>query len=292
MANLSASSHPENNHTFTTTEQSVDDQGRKVEITKTIGMPKIITKLPRSAAGRSSAKWTKFGCVAGLPMGPDSAHTRIADEVSLLLSRPALAALMQAGASGSSSDASAGGASGSSGGAAASGGKRLTCRHCGGEHWTTKCPYKDTLAELDAASGGSSAGFMDGTDGGAAFGGASGPGKYIPPSMRARMEAAGGNASMMGMSADEGFTLKVNNLSVIATEESIGNLFMRVAGGSIRRVFLPRDRETGDCRGFGFITYDTKEDAQHAIDKLDRYGFDHLILRVEWAANRKPMGSL
>jgi len=31
----------------------------------------------------------------------------------------------------------------------------------------------------------------------------------------------------------------------------------------------------------------SREDGQRAIDKLDGYGYDSLILRVEWAAPRE-----
>jgi len=31
-----------------------------------------------------------------------------------------------------------------------------------------------------------------------------------------------------------------------------------------------------------------REDGQRAINKLDGYGYDSLILRVEWAAPREP----
>ena len=33
-----------------------------------------------------------------------------------------------------------------------------------------------------------------------------------------------------------------------------------------------------------------RQDAQRAIDKLDGYGYDNLILRVEWAAPRAGEG--
>ena len=36
-------------------------------------------------------------------------------------------------------------------------------------------------------------------------------------------------------------------------------------------------------RGFAFINFFAREDAQKAIDKLDGHGYDHLILSVTWA---------
>ena len=36
-------------------------------------------------------------------------------------------------------------------------------------------------------------------------------------------------------------------------------------------------------QGFAFISYQYREDAQKAIENLNGYGYDHLILKVEWA---------
>ena len=36
-------------------------------------------------------------------------------------------------------------------------------------------------------------------------------------------------------------------------------------------------------QGFAFISYELKDYAQRAIDSLNGYGYDHLILKVEWA---------
>jgi translation initiation factor 3 subunit G len=61
---------------------------------------------------------------------------------------------------------------------------------------------------------------------------------------------------------------------------------MRGAPGPITRIYVALDRETGESRGFAFINFVNRDDAQRAIDKLDGYGYDNLILRVEWAAPR------
>ena len=42
-------------------------------------------------------------------------------------------------------------------------------------------------------------------------------------------------------------------------------------------------RETHQSRGFAFINFFAREDAQKAIDKLDGHGYDHLILSDTWA---------
>ena len=40
---------------------------------------------------------------------------------------------------------------------------------------------------------------------------------------------------------------------------------------------------TGQCKGFAFINYYRQEDAAKAITTLNGFGYDHLILNVEWA---------
>ena len=56
--------------------------------------------------------------------------------------------------------------------------------------------------------------------------------------------------------------------------------------GSISRIFLARDKVTNQCKGFAFINYHRREDAARAIQTLNGYGYDHLILSVDWS---KPL---
>lgn len=56
--------------------------------------------------------------------------------------------------------------------------------------------------------------------------------------------------------------------------------------GMISRIYIAYDRETGESRGFAFVNFTHKDDAARAVAKLDGYGYDNLILRVEFAAPR------
>ena len=51
--------------------------------------------------------------------------------------------------------------------------------------------------------------------------------------------------------------------------------------GKIERLYLGRERMTNKLRGFGFITYATREQADKAIERFNGYKLDHLILKVE-----------
>lgn len=42
--------------------------------------------------------------------------------------------------------------------------------------------------------------------------------------------------------------------------------------GPISRIYVAYDRERGFNRGFAFVNFVRKDDAQRAIDKLDGYG--------------------
>jgi len=51
---------------------------------------------------------------------------------------------------------------------------------------------------------------------------------------------------------------------------------------------LAKDRETMTSRGFAFISFVHHDDAANAMTALQGYGYDHLILKLEWA---RPSGS-
>ena len=57
--------------------------------------------------------------------------------------------------------------------------------------------------------------------------------------------------------------------------------------GKLNRVYLAKDRETNTSRGFAFVSYYNRQDAERALEKLQGYGYAHLILYLEWA---KPSG--
>ncbi|KAF9603844.1 hypothetical protein IFM89_038027 [Coptis chinensis] len=56
--------------------------------------------------------------------------------------------------------------------------------------------------------------------------------------------------------------------------------------GHVSHVYIAYDQKTGISRGFGFVNFVHKDDAKNAIAKLNGYGYDNLILRVEWVAPR------
>jgi translation initiation factor 3 subunit G len=75
--------------------------------------------------------------------------------------------------------------------------------------------------------------------------------------------------------------VRVTNLSEDTKESDLQDLFRPF--GPINRIYLAKDKHTGLSKGFAFISFIRREDAQRAIDKLDGYGYDNLILHLEWA---------
>merc|ERR1719450_671531 len=114
------------------------------------------------------------------------------------------------------------------------------------------------------------------------------PGKYVPPSLRGKGEGGDGKGKGKGKGGDYGgqveASLRVFNLSDDVKEGDVQDLFGQC--GRLQRVFLAKDMTTFQSKGFAFITYYNREDAQRAIDKLNGHGYDNLILQVNWAKPR------
>ncbi|MGI0489302.1 RNA recognition motif domain-containing protein [Pantanalinema rosaneae CENA516] len=85
-------------------------------------------------------------------------------------------------------------------------------------------------------------------------------------------------------------TIYIGNLSYRATVEDLTEVFTDY--GTVKRVVLPTDRETGRMRGFAFVELedDTQEDA--AIEELDGAEWMGRQLKVNKAKpkeeNRSP----
>lgn len=114
-------------------------------------------------------------------------------------------------------------------------------------------------------------------------------GKYVPPSVRAGlsgMSAGGAGGYQPERRMDDHNTIRVTNLSESTTEADLQELFQRY--GRISRVYLAKDKETMQSRGFAFVSFVNKEDAAKAMDELQGFGYDHLILKLEWARPNAP----
>ena len=76
------------------------------------------------------------------------------------------------------------------------------------------------------------------------------------------------------------------SISENTTEADLQDLFKPF--GRISRVYLAKDKETLQSRGFAFVSFVNKDDAARAMEKLQGFGYDHLILKLEWARPNAP----
>jgi len=259
-----------------TTEYSINDDGKKIKIVRTFEI--IKKQVPKSVAHRKAL--AKFGMSRNDRPGPDPATTIVAEEIfmNFVLHKEEHEKDEEKTPWDKVKDNKGG---------------VVTCRICKEDHWTTHCPYKEKVGllkdlQMDAgeekpgatpAIGGPPTGVV-GTAGTQKSGGT----VYVPPGRR---EGARGGESMNDRRRNEDTAaIRVSNLSESTQEADLQELFKPF--GHIARIYLSKDKITGQCKGFAFVHYYKKDDAQKAIATLNGFGYDHLILNVEWA---KPSGS-
>ena len=81
--------------------------------------------------------------------------------------------------------------------------------------------------------------------------------------------------------------LYVGNLPFTATEESIRNLF--APHGTVEKISLISDRDTGRPRGFGFVEM-SDSDASRAMQALNGKELDGRALKINEAQDRPRSG--
>ncbi|KAF8318740.1 translation initiation factor eIF3g [Clavulina sp. PMI_390] len=258
----------------TVIEYKTNEAGKRVKITRRIKRTLRTALVDHVVAERK--QWAKFGADKGKGPGLDNATTTVAERVDLRLSAGNKFQEVEPDETAQLKEKL--------------GAKKIMCRLCKGDHFTSKCPHKAVLAPLT----GEDAGDADDMPVEGAVGGAPGPsaagGKsvYVPPSLRAG--AARGAGEMMGRpgggNRDDLPTLRITNVSEDASEDDLRELFMRF--GRVARVFLGRDRETGIGKGYAFVSYEDRAAAQKAIDRMNGFGYDNLILSVAWSQPREP----
>src|SRR4051794_37636189 len=85
-----------------------------------------------------------------------------------------------------------------------------------------------------------------------------------------------------------GNRLYVGNLSFNTSKETIESTF--AAAGEVREVAMPTDRETGQPRGFAFVTMGSAQAATTAISQLNGAMVDGRSLKVNEAQERTGGG--
>ena len=101
--------------------------------------------------------------------------------------------------------------------------------------------------------------------------------KYVPPSIR-----KGGNKSE---EEDRNRKLIVRNIPHDIMEDDIADIIMTC--GKLYDVRIHRDKYTGESKGFAFVKCETHEVAKKIIDTYDRKPIGRMIMRIDFAEDRK-----
>ena len=176
-----------------------NDDGKKVKVTRRIKTTVVREHVNPQVAERRS--WAKFGLEKGHAAGPSFDTTSVGENITF---RPSVNWKVQA-----QEAEKAGGEKGDMKDQLKD--KKVKCRICSGEHFTARCPYKDTMAPIDEPGAGG-AGADTGADADAGAGGlGAGSSSYVPPHLR-KGAAAGGEKMAGKYEKDDLATLRVTNV--------------------------------------------------------------------------------
>lgn len=237
--------------TKTVVSYRLNAKGQKVKITQKIKEVKVKERVHPSIAVRRG--WLKYGKEKHTSPGPDTRTTQLGEIVELKLA--ASWKEMEKKEEDERAEEKAN----------LVGTKRLKCRTCGSAlHLTFQCPFKDTLGpEASGEAGAAEA--LEST-------------KYVPAHLRA--------GAPTREERDDSCTLRVSQLNTMVNEDMIrGELFGKY--GPLQRVTLITHRDTGESKGFAYVTFHSESAAQKALDDLNGKGFYSLILRLEWSKKKK-----
>uniref|UniRef100_A0AAY5K8R8 Eukaryotic translation initiation factor 3 subunit G n=1 Tax=Esox lucius TaxID=8010 RepID=A0AAY5K8R8_ESOLU len=220
----------------TITEYKIDEDGKKFKIIRTF---KIETRKASKAVARRK-NWKKFGNSEYDPPGPNVADTTVSDDVFMVF----ISSKEDLNAQDQEEDPMN----------KLKGQKIVSCRICKGDHWTTRCPYKDTLGpmqkelaeQLGLSTGDTTKSAGDEPEPATPAAGSK-TGKYVPPSLRDGSTRRGESMQPNRRGAsDDNATIRVTNLSEDTRETDLQELFRPF--GSISRIYLAKDKNTGQSK--------------------------------------------
>ena len=181
-----------------------NEQNQKVKVTRRTRMVTVIEKVNPVVAERR--EWAKFGLEKGKPKGPQPDTTSVGENILFRPSRDWKNVQAEEAKSG-------GGKAEEKSLKEQLKDKKVKCRICQGEHFTARCPFKDTMAPADDGANPVADPMAEDEDGGKAAGGlGAGGSSYVPPHMRKGAQSAG---ERMGgkFERDDLATLRVTNVS-------------------------------------------------------------------------------
>ncbi|HAC62602.1 MAG TPA: RNA-binding protein [Cyanothece sp. UBA12306] len=83
-------------------------------------------------------------------------------------------------------------------------------------------------------------------------------------------------------------SIYVGNLAYEVTEADLNSVFAEY--GSVKRVYVPTDRDTGRMRGFAFVEMNSVSEEEKAIETLDGAEWMGRTLKVNKAREREQRG--
>jgi len=257
------STQPDENGIKIVTTFRTNDQGQKVKITQKLKVTKKIVKINNNVAKRR--KWAKFGKCENVPPGPEPNVTYVSPDTIPLNLKPRKREEEPVDLTKSFDKLTS----------------VVICRLCNAtDHYSIKCPKRKEI-EVDGVTSGGGRGGRGGVVGASAPGG-----KYVPVHLRdGGRGRGGGRGGGIQMGRDDSATIRVTNISEDTTEDDLRDLFRPY--GHTTRIYLAKDKFTHKSRGFAFISYTTRNEAQRAITALNDKGYDNLILHVEFAQPRE-----
>ncbi|KIX01723.1 uncharacterized protein Z518_09449 [Rhinocladiella mackenziei CBS 650.93] len=83
--------------------------------------------------------------------------------------------------------------------------------------------------------------------------------------------------------------LFIGGLAWHTTDETLYEGFQRF--GKVEEAVVVKDRDTNRSRGFGFVRFATKGEADEALQRMNNTEFDGRLIRVDHAQDNRPGGT-
>ena len=191
--------------TKTTISYKIDDTGRRVKVTRKTRTVVHREKVNPEVAERRT--WAKFGLEKNKAKGPQPDTTSVGENIVFRPSRDWKAVQAQEAKEG-------GGKAEEKSLKEQLRDKKVKCRICQGEHFTARCPYKDTMAPVGGDNDAVADPMAEEGDAAPKQGGlGSASGGYVPPHLRKGAAASAGERMGGKFERDDLATLRVTNVS-------------------------------------------------------------------------------